>query len=1082
MRKLVSVFVKYPFYANLIIALFLIAGVFGIFQMNKSFFPETTPKFITVQVSYPGASPKEMEEGITMRVEEAIRGIVGIKEVTSTSSENFAVVRIETTGQYDLDETLMDVKNSIDGISSFPVDAEKPIVFKERSKSMAAFMGLVGKDGTTLLQLKELADQIEFDLLTSGAISQVTVSGYPPLEISVEVSEENLLAYNLTFSDIARVISVNNQDISGGQIKSSEEEVLIRTRNRSVNPQRIGDIVLRANADGSLLRIRDIATIEIQFFDNSSSGYMNGQRSVSFNIQKLPEEDLSKISDYLHEYVATFNDAHPNATLEITYDFLAMLGQRLNMLYENGAIGLILVLISLGLFLNFRLSFWVAFGIPMSFLGMFMIAHMYDITINMISLFGMILVIGILVDDGIVIAENIYSHFEKGKSPRLAAVDGTMEVLPAVLTSVTTTIVAFLPSFFVTGQLEFMYEMAFVVVFALAFSLFEAFFVLPGHIGNNRVMRRNENRKGIGVKIRKGLDKFLGFMRDKIYAAVLKRVIAYRWFVVTIPIGLMLITAGLMGGGIIKSTIFPSIPFDQFNVDIAYKPGTGEQITLSKLKEMEKKIWEVNDELKTEYIDSLDYIEYTFVSTGFAFEGQESGAHAGNIFILLDNLEDAPFNSFDVVSRVREKIGFIPEAEKFTVEGRNTFGDPIAVSLLGENVEELKKASAYLIERMTQIDALNNIRDNNALGKREIKLKLKPKAYFMGLDYGSISQQVRQGFFGGQAQRLQKGKDELRVWVRYPEDGRSNMGQLENMKIKTAMGEFPLSELADYEVTRGPVNIQHYNSHREIRVIAGVNDPNEAIPPLLEEIENNIIPEMQGRYPGVDYIFQGQAKEGEQSNKELIVGFSVAFIVILFILMLHFKSSGAGLIVLMMIPLAWMGAVWGHGLEAKPVSMLSMWGMIALSGVIINDAVVFLQKYNTNLREGFTVFQSVLDAGKSRFRPIVLTTLTTSVGLYPIILEPSFQAQFLKPMAITLAYGVLIGTAFILLFFPVLILVKNDLKLFFTHLSRRIKLWFILGDQDETLTQEEKDYYRLKPARESIEKAIVYQQRKIADE
>lgn len=1080
MRKLVSVFVKYPFYANLIIFVFFLAGIFGVLQMKKSFFPERTPRNITIQVAYPGASPKEMEEGITMRIEEAIRGVVGIKEVTSTSSENFAVVNIETTGQYDLDETLMDVKNAVDGISSMPVDAEPPVVYKQRSITQALYMGLVATGDADLKELKKLADEIEFDLLTSGPVSQLSVSGYPPLELSVEVSEQDLLRYNLTFDEIARVIAVNNQDISGGQIKSDEEEILIRTRNRSVNPQKIGNIILRANTDGSYIRVRDVARVELQFNDVSQSSFMDGSRSISFNVQKLPEEDLDEISVYIHQYVKDFNERHSNAKLEVTFDFLDTLKQRLNLLYENGAIGLALVLLSLGLFLNFRLSFWVAFGIPASFLGMFMIAHMNDITINMISLFGMLLVIGILVDDGIVIAENIYSHFEKGKSPRIAAVDGTMEVMPAVITSVSTTIIAFSPSFFVTGQMEFMYEMAFVVVFALFFSLFEAFFVLPGHVGNSRVLNRKPP-KGIGRKIRNGLEMFLVFMRDKLYAVVMRKAIKWRWFAITAPLALILVTAGLIQGGFIKLTFFPSIPFDQFNVNLAFKPGTGEEITLNKLKKMEDAVWEVNKDLQQEYNDTVDFIDHTFVSTGGAFNGQESGAHAGNIFIILNNMEEREFNSYDVVNRVRKKIGPVPEAEKFTVEGRNTFGDPVAVSLLGENVEELKKATDYLQERLTKIDALNNIRDNNALGKREIRLNLKPKAYFMGLDYGSISQQVRQGFFGGQAQRLQKGKDELRVWVRYPESGRMSVGQLEDMRIKTAMGVFPLSELASYEVTRGPVNIQHYNNRREIRVIAGVKDPNEAVPPLLDEVRENIMPDLMARYPSVDYKFQGQAKESAQSNQQIVQFFAVAFVIILMILMLHFKSAGAAIIVLMMIPLAWLGAVWGHGIEAKPVSMLSLWGMIALSGVIINDAVVFLQKYNTNLKEGMYVFDAVFEAGKARFRPIVLTTITTSVGLYPIILEPSFQAQFLKPMAITLAYGVFVGTAFILMFFPVLILVKNDLKLMTIHGIRRFRLWYKRGDKDIELSQDEVDHLYNKPKRESIEKVIIYQNRKIEE-
>ncbi len=482
MKKIVSLFVKYPFYANIIIFVMLVGGIISFANMKRSFFPDVKEKIISISVAYPGASPKEMEEGITVRIEESVRGIAGIKEVTSTSSENFANVQIESTGEYDIDEILMEVKNAIDGITSMPVDAEKPVVSKIRSRSMAMYVGLFGE--TDLITLKRYADEIENDFYNSGIVSQITISGYPALELSVEISEENLLRYNLTFDEVARAINQNNLDISGGQIRSDEEEMMIRSRYRSVEPEDIAQIIIKANEDGSHVRIKDVGEVKLQFADVANQSYMNGTRSISIQINKLPAEDLSEISKYINDYIIKFNNTHADAQLRVTFDFLDMLKERLNLLYKNGGIGLILILITLGLFLSLRLSFWVAFGIPASFLSMFILASVYGITINMISLFGMILVIGILVDDGIVIAENIYSHFENGKSPKQSAIDGTMEVLPAVTTSVTTTIVAFSPLFFIEGQMEFMFEMAFVVVFSLAFSLLEAFFVLPAHLGS----------------------------------------------------------------------------------------------------------------------------------------------------------------------------------------------------------------------------------------------------------------------------------------------------------------------------------------------------------------------------------------------------------------------------------------------------------------------------------------------------------------------------------------------------------------------------------------------------------------------
>ncbi len=1046
MKKLLTTFVKYPFYANLVVALLLIAGGWSFSNMKKSFFPERESRMMAVTISYPGASPKEMEESITTRIEEAIRGIVGIKEINSTSSENFARVSIETTGEYDIDETLREVKNAVDAISSFPTDAEKPVVSKLRTRTPAMYVGLSGN--VDLKTLKTIAQRIEDDFMTSGVMSQVSVSGYPALEISVEARENDLLRYGLTFDEISRAISMNNRDISGGTIKSPEEEILIRTRARSVDPDHIGNIVLRANEDGSHVRIRDVATVQMKFADVSDGTWMNGRPSVRISVRKLPEEDLDNISAFVNTYVEDFNANHSDVRLDITFDFLELLKSRLHLLYNNGGLGLALVILSLGLFLNTRLAFWVAFGIPASFLAMFIVAVMKGVTINMISLFGMILVIGILVDDGIVIAENIFTHFEKGKSPKRAAIDGTLEVFPAVITSVTTTIIAFSPLLLVTGSMEFMYEMAFVVIVSLAFSLFEAFLVLPAHLSSAHVLRKR--RETLLGKVRKVLDTVIGFLRYRIYGGLLRIIIRWKWAVLATPISIIMISIGLFQGRIIQTTFFPSIPFDSFSINIAFTPGSGEQRTLDYIQRFDDIVWEVNDELVEEYDQDEPFIRFTFMSLGDALNGNERGSHAGNVSVMLRDMEGSPISSFEIADRVRRKIGKVPEAERFTVGANSRWGSPISISLLDRNLEELDQARTYLMERLREIPEITNITDTNAIGRREVRLQLKPKAYFLGLNLASISNQVRQGFFGGQSQRLQSGRDEIRVWVRYPKQDRLTLGQVESMKIKTPRGNYPLSELAGYTIERGPVNIQRFNGSREARLEADMVDPFAPVPPVLENIRNTIIPDVEARYPGVRVVYQGQQRRSQEATGEIIKLFGTAFAVMALILMIHFKSFSQPLIVICMIPLAVLGAAWGHGIEGLPVSILSMWGMVALSGVVINDAVVFLSKYNSNLLEGMTVEEAVYEAGVARFRAILLTTVTTVLGLYPIVLEKSFQSQFLKPMAISLAYGVMVGTTFILLFFPVYILVLNDIKVFIRYL----------------LTKE-------RPTRESVEPAII---------
>ncbi|NOR75368.1 MAG: MMPL family transporter [Draconibacterium sp.] len=1057
MKKLVEIFVRFPFYANLTIVFLLIVGGLSMYTMKKSFFPERPSRMLFVRVAYPGASPVEMEEGVTSRIEEAVRAIPGIYEITSTSSENSSSVTIEIIPGYDIDEALIEVKNAVDGISSFPSAAERPLVFKRRTTSPALRLLVTGD--VDLYTLKEYAQRIEEEFLSSGVISQVSLSGFPALEISVEANEEDLLRYGITFTELQNAISQNNRDVSGGQIRSMEEEMLIRMRSRSADPNKIGNIILRANLDGSVIRIRDIALVKKKFSDTPNKTLENGKPLISISVSKLITEDLAKIDKYVKEYVIDFNNKNKGVELVISRSFLEILGSRLELLYRNGGQGLLLVVLILGLMLSTRLSLWVAWGIPASFLAMFIVANWMGVTINLMSLFGMILVIGILVDDGIVIGENIFQHFERGKGPMRAAVDGTVEVIPAVVTSVATTIVAFSPLIFITGRMEMMYEMAIIVILSLAFSLFEAFFVLPAHLGNKHVL----NRKVLKSKdkgIRKYTERVFTWLRDYAYDRVLHLILKWRYIVIAIPVAMMLITGGLIGGQLIKTTFFPRMEFDSFDINIAFTPGSGERQTMEYLERLDSIVWVVNEELKEEYNDTIDIIENSTIQLGRGFGGGEVGAHAGSIGVSPRDSEETGISSFEIIKKIREKTGPMPEAEKFTIgSSRRRFGNPVSIGLLSRNIEELNLGREFLFEKLQELPQLKDVVNTNSLGKQEILLKLKPKAYMLGFTESSIANQVRQAFYGGQAQRLQEGRDELRIWVRYPAEGRERLGQLERMKIQTPQGVYPLTELVDYELKRGPVNIQRFNSKREMRVDADMIDPDASVSDILQQIKHEIIPELTMLYPGITVQFQGQQKESERNMADLMILFQMAFLAIVFILMINFKSFEQPMLILIMIPIAILGSIWGHGIHGKTLSMLSLWGIIALTGVIVNDAVVFLAKYNLLISEGGKVKASIIKAGKSRLRPIILTTLTTSFGLFPLILEKSFQAQFLIPMAISLVYGVAFGTMFILLFFPALILVLND----FRKVTR--ELW-----------------HGRKFEREEVEIAWIHAQRKFQDE
>ncbi len=1054
MKNLIEHFVKYPILANIVIAITLLGGVVALVNTKKSFFPTRADKFINVTVAYPGASPEEMEEGVTLKIEESLKAIAGVDEITSTSSENSANVSIEIIDSFDIDDIYTQVKNAVDGINSFPAGAEKPIIFKQRQQSTAQWLGLTGD--VDLKTLKFYAEEVEDGLLATGKISQVAVSGFPPLEISIEVSEETLRRYNLSFDDVANAVRFNNTDVSAGSIKSDREEILIRAKAKDTDAEDIADIVVRSNPDGSTIRLSDIARVTEQFADQPFKGFLNGDQAVFVEVKKLETEDLQIISEAVKEYVTKFNEENDAVQLTISWDFMKILTQRLELLTGNGMIGLALVLVSLGLFLNIRLSFWVAWGIPSSFLGMFILGSFFGLTINMISLFGMILVIGILVDDGIVIAENIYTHFERTKNPIKAAVQGTLEVMPAVITSVTTTIVAFTPLLLLTGGFEFLKDMAFVVIFSLGFSLLEAFFVLPAHLASKRVLRvKKEDTRS--YKMRKALTDFIDWNRREIYGKALAFTMRYRIVSVAAVIGFMVIIGGLLAGGQIKATFFPQIPFNQFVVNLAFKPGEREDKVERYLRDFEDAIWRTNNQLMEEYEAEENLIEYTFTNVGFG--AGESGSHVGSIFVLYSELDDYGLNQFDLIERVREEIGPVVDAEKFNVGGGNRFGKPVSVRLMGRNYEELTSATAFLKKELQQVSELKEIEDNVAIGNREMLFDLRPEAYFLGLDHNAITRQIRQGFFGEEVQRFMKGTDELRVWVRYPNSGRKSVGQLEDVKIKTTSGqEFPIAQLAEYEVERGLAGLRHFNSSRAVTVEAEMVDPFGEVPPVVKNVQDNIIPKLRAEFPTVKIDYGGQSEESARAGQEIGLYFGGAFIVILFILMITFRSFYQALLILMMVPLGWFCAMLGHGIESWlkpdgdfPVSILSAWGMFALSGVIINDAVVFLAKFNSLVKnDGLSIYQAAYEAGIARFRAIMLTSITTVAGLFPLIKETSFQAQFLIPMAISVAYGVLFGTFLILLFFPVFILIMNDI--------RRTFKWLWTGK---------------KPTREEVERVII---------
>ena len=1026
MNKLIAYFIKFPIWANAVIVVTAIAGILSLFIMPKSFFPEMTPNRVYINVAYPGASPKEIEEGITTKVEESLNGIQGVKEITSTSSENISSITVTGIEGIDLDKMLQDVKNAVDGISQFPAGAEKPLVFAQTSRGMGGlsnvvgFYSLYGPDD--LWKLKETAEKVEQELLASKEISQIDILGYPPVIIAVDIRENDLLKYGLDFTTISNIVKMSNIDLSGGGIKTDNEEIIIRSMNRSTDPDKVKEIVILALPTGDIVKLKDIADVSMEFSEIPMKNYVNGKRGVSFIVKKTTDEDLDKIADEMSAYIEKFNNEQSDFEMLSLFQFADLLDQRIDTLTYNLVIGLFLVCLVLGLFLSLKLSLWVAFGIPFSFVGMISFGIMYGMTINMISLFGMILVVGILVDDGIVIAENIYAHFERGKSPLRAALDGTTEVMNAVFTSVLTTVFAFSTLLFVGGEMEMMQEMAFSVIACLLFSLIEAFLILPSHLASDKILKSKEKRKS---SLRAVLEKAVVGVREaygKLLENILKRHRLHVWG----PMVFILVVVGLFSAGWIRWTFFPSIPFDSILIEFSYQPGERETRTEKFLWYCDSIVEEYNNELIQKYNDTI--ITYRAISVGSTENLGEIGSHVGSLRLSVK--ENEHISTIEMSNELKSKF---PKdstrfMQKFSVGGQQRFGRAVSLSLQSDDGEELQQAANWMKDQLKSYPEVKDVLDNSGIGNRELHLDLKSKAYLLGLNEMTISNQIRQGFFGQEVQRLIKGRDEIKIWLRYPLNDRNSISDIENTRIKTAAGEeFPLNELADYTIKRGRVKINHIDGKKEIRVNASLMDA-ELSGQVNAQIERDLLPKLVNQFPNVDYQIKGQAERAEDSGIRLSIAFLISIVLIMMTISLNFKSFYQSRLILMVVPVGIFSALLGHGIVGKPFSTLSVWGVVALVGILVNDAVVMLDQYNKNIASGLSIKDAVLKAGKSRFRAIILTTITTVAGLYPLILETSFQAQFLIPMAISVAYGVLFGTIILLIYFPPLIVYFNDMK------------------------------------------------------
>lgn len=1035
MRKIISYFIRYDVAVNVVIIAFAVFGIIGVLRMRSSFFPLIESQTITININYPGAAPQEIEEGVVLKIEDNLKGLVGVERFTSTSRENGGSITVEIDKDEDIDVMITEVKNAVDRVPNFPGGMEPLVVAKQEAIRQTISFAVSG-EGVNLKTLKQIAREIEYDLRAMDGVSQIEISGYPEEEIEIAVRESDLLAYDLSFQEVAQAVGQANILTTGGDIKTEAEDYLIRARARAYYGDELNNLVVRSDISGNIIRLGDVADVRDRFSENPNTLYFNGNLAVNISVSNTNSEDLIPTADKINAYIADFNATHNNIRLDVDSDRSITLKQRTQLLLENGAVGILLVLIFLSFFLNTRLAFWVAFGLPIAFLGMFMFAGSFGVTINVLSLFGMIIVIGILVDDGIVISENIYQHYEEGKSPIQAAIDGTMEVIPPIISAIITTVLAFSTFLFLDSRIgEFFGEVSTVVILTLVVSLVEALIILPAHIAHSKALVRETEadkakKKGpvdqVFAKLRSFNvlgDRIMNYLREKLYAPSLRFVLNNRFLSFAIFLALFMVTIASIGAGIIRITIFPSIASDQVNINLLMPEGTNPEKTAEIITMVEEATWRVNEDYTERQTGNKQVVENIIKRVG-------PGTNKASLRVNLLPGEERDFPSPEITNAIREAVGPVYGVERLTFgSGGNFGGSPVSIALLSNDSKQLEAAKEELRAYLENNPRLTDVTDTDPEGIKEIDIKLRENAYALGLNLQSVMSQVRAGFFGTQAQRFQRGQDEIRVWVRYDRSNRSSINDLDDMRILTPSGQrVPFSEIATYSISRGDESISHLDGQREIRVEADMEDPNDSATEIIQDVQFNFVPELQSRYPGLKVAFEGQNREAQKLFNSLNRVWPVILFLIFAVIAFTFRTYSQPIILILMIPFSIIGIAWGHYIHGFPINVLSFLGIIALIGIMVNDGLVLIGKFNSYLRKGMKFEDALFAAGNSRFRAIFLTSLTTIAGLAPLLLEKSRQAQFLKPMAISISYGIGIATVLTLFLLPLFLSAVNNAK------------------------------------------------------
>jgi len=1041
MNSLIRWFANNHVAANLLMVVIVVAGLMSALNIKQEVFPEMTLDMIMVQVPYLGATPEEVEEAICVRVEERVQGVEGVKKITSKADEGVGIITIELQRGADGNQVLDEIKSAVDRIVTFPVETEKPVVSLMQTRNQVIDVVVYGD--TSEKTLKVLAEKIRDDLLTLSTISYATIGGTRPYEISIEVSERNLQAYGLTLGQVAAVVRANSLDMPGGSVKTEAGEILVRTKGQRYTGAEFGRTVIIHAPDGTAVTLDRIATIHDGFEDVDVGFKLNGKPAAAIKVYRSGNQGVLTVTDAVKDYVESMRSQLP-AGVDIAYygDRSAIYKSRMQLLLKNGFFGLILVFMILALTLQFRLALWVTVGIAVSFFGAMWTIPMFGVSLNMISMFAFIVSLGIVVDDAIVVGENVFTYRQRNNNAQFAATEGTLEVGRPVTLAVMTTIVAFLPLASVDGTMgNFMYNVPVVVISILFFSLIESLLILPSHLASIKIVPPATN-PGFYGRFKQSIEDGMQDFVDGPYQRLLKLSLRHRPIVMAISIVVLVVTMGYFVGGHIKFTFMPNVDADNLVASLTLPQGTTVEDAEKAVKQLEESLDRTIAEFEVgrpkgadpivrhvaTSIGSMPFIQRS--NPGSPMGAGGGGAHLVEVNAELMKAEKRNIPSPDMARRWRELCGTVPGAVSLTFSA-NLFrgGKPIFVQLSSPNTNDLKNAASELKQHLTEFDGVIDISDSFREGKIEMKLKLKPEANSLGLTLSDLASQVRAGFYGAEVMRLQRGRDEVKVMVRYPADERQSLGNIESMRVRTADGtEVPFSRVAEVEIGRGFASVERANRSRVVSVTGDIDQAVTNAEEINQVLVAEILPELLAKYPGLRYSLEGEQADRAESLASLKSGFMLAVLVIYVLLAVLFKSYSHPLVIMSAIPFGLVGAIWGHIIMNIDLTLISLFGVVALTGVVVNDSLIMLDFINRKRGDGMSLRDAVMGAGMRRFRPIILTSVTTFAGLFPLLMEKSLQAKFLVPMATSLGFGVIFATAITLIIVPVLYTLLEDLK------------------------------------------------------